>query len=682
MEEKNKQNNLQTYKKASLFKRFVCLLLVLSMMLSMTGCVYIDGQPVSLLEGAVYVIGGFLRAGTLILGDLAILCVTWVLDKITWPLYPVTGFNMDKPAGFLFRTWHRLIDPNKVHGDWSDMGEAEFHEEHPLTIWEKRKGETETDEDIQIQATTDPTQPTESHDKKGGIPNTGGNPPDGIPIIEDGQSIPKTGDDSSEDTKPSLGDTIKNVVDSVIQFADECGLIDTITISYDANGGYNTPEAHTVLKNGFQFLSKDVPVRPGYHFMGWSINPNDVITYHHPGKPYDSDTGLKAVSNTTLYAIWKAYSSTFEPEHKYTIEQLGDRVSSIEYRRSPLVRITCSCGLTITDKDLSLDEFRKLYVSFIDEPVKKPNENEIKRLYLLYLAQYVGPLALELNTSFYQDTTSADYYNLINSWFDTINARAISIDKTKILFASDYERYKHLLTGETKKIKGFICTLGDVTTKASTTVTILQAANAIQKMSDSEDGVLNQTIGMLDMIDCLCSLLSPKELKGLYLSELVRPITDTLRAGIKLIGKCAEYQEKYHERLHFAYAYAKGEKEAQYLDHVFAGSVVSTVIDELINGTPIGCHHSPTDEARSGCRFYSGAALRGAPTVYEIFSNMSSWPSLNSNWTIEDEEKEIILFYLAERSRHELFELTGLTLEQYVLLIDNKLPADEYAKLP
>ena len=36
---------------------------------------------------------------------------------------------------------------------------------------------------------------------------------------------------------------------------------------------------------------------------------------------------------------------------------------------------------------------------------------------------------------------------------------------------------------------------------------------------------------------------------------------------------------------------------------------------------------------------------------------------------ITDEEKEILLFYLAERSRHELYELTGLTVEEYAALI-------------
>lgn len=641
MEEKNKQNSLQTYKKASLFKRFVCLLLVLSMMLSMTGCVYIDGQPVSLLEGAVYVIGGFLRAGTLILGDFAILGVTWVLDKITWPLYPVTGFNMDKPAGFLFRTWHRLIDPNKVHGDWSDMGEAEFHEEHPLTIWEKRKGETETDDDVQIQATTDPTQPTESHDKKGGIPNTGGNPPDGIPIIEDGQSIPKTGDEEG----------------FFDQLFDQ--LIDPwfVTISYDANGGYNAPQSHKVWLGGFQYLAKEKPFRPGYHFIGWSIAPTSATANHQPGERYNKNTSIKATHDTTLYAVWKPFDgNSFLLDHKYTVEQVVE-----DKQNTNLIRITCSCGLTVTDKALTRSQLLNLKYNFAAGSLTQDQKNEINRLYTLYKAQYVGTLALMLNTSFYMDTSKADYQSTMSNLFTEISNGCIAIDHIKIFSASDYDHLKTFMTIDETSYKAFVSKLGDGAKKVSFCVTALQTANAIQKMADSEKGVLEQTIGMLDLLDCASSFLS--------FNLITKYFSTTVRAGLSLVAQCAEYRNAYYSRLEFASNYANGKTKSLYLNYIFDRIDLENIVGELITGSPVGCKHSPTDEPGTGCRFYSGAALQGAPTVYEILSNISSWPSQNSPWEIQPEEEEIILFYLAERSRHELYELTGLTVEEYAALI-------------
>lgn len=659
MEEKNKQNNLQTYKKASLFKRFVCLLLVLSMMLSMTGCVYIDGQPVSLLEGAVYVIGGFLRAGTLILGDLAILCVTWVLDKITWPLYPVTGFNMDKPAGFLFRTWHRLIDPNKVHGDWSDMGEAEFHEEHPLTIWEKRKGETETDEDIQIQATTDPTQPTESHDKKGGIPNTGGNPPDGIPIIEDGQSIPKTGDDSSG----FLDKIFTNDPDD-----------SWVKVTYDANFGYNPPKASYYMPGIFSLLGGDPlmrilgigpvknPFRSGYHFMGWSRDPLATTAEFEAGNP---DWNIK--EDTTLYAVWQEFNpSQFMSEHKYTIVQAADN--------SPIVNITCSCGLPVSAKDISHGDFMNMYFYWYPYSATTEEMNHMHRLYLLYKAQYIGPLALEYNTSFYQKDVKEAFTNLASDLVDIADETAGGIeDISEINLEELLEKYTKIPLDKDAFAK-VIETASKGAEVISKGVSFFHAANAFYKTVNSNPGILTQVEGFLDLLDCASSAVGA--------DTIVQPITQTLKEGLNLVDAAAEVRENYVTVMDQTLKEVGKTYSSPLLSTVFPNNPYpSYMLDSLINAGGHSCDHTT-----SSCLFNTPSSndsmsrLHTFPTIYEAQMNLGNWSGNLEN--ANEVDLKILFFYLAERSRYELAQAVyGMTVEQYAQLVAGTLPVSQYPPL-
>lgn len=72
------------------------------------------------------------------------------------------------------------------------------------------------------------------------------------------------------------------------------------TISYDANGGYNAPAAQTKISRESILLSKDVPVRDGYSFVGWSTDKYDETVRFMPGDRFSYDVSL------TLYAVWKS----------------------------------------------------------------------------------------------------------------------------------------------------------------------------------------------------------------------------------------------------------------------------------------------------------------------------------------------------------------------------------------
>ncbi|MCR5572716.1 MAG: InlB B-repeat-containing protein [Candidatus Saccharibacteria bacterium] len=79
--------------------------------------------------------------------------------------------------------------------------------------------------------------------------------------------------------------------------------LSTYTITYNANGGTGAPAVQTVEVTKNATLSKAVPTRANYTFMGWSANKGATVATYQPGATY---TGK---ANITLYAVWK--SSTY-----------------------------------------------------------------------------------------------------------------------------------------------------------------------------------------------------------------------------------------------------------------------------------------------------------------------------------------------------------------------------------
>ena len=81
-------------------------------------------------------------------------------------------------------------------------------------------------------------------------------------------------------------------------------ITDTITLTYDANGGTGAPAAHTG-KIGEIKIAEGVPTRQHYTFDGWSVNKNAT------SGEYEAGDLFRGKSDYTLYAVWK--------ENTYTI---------------------------------------------------------------------------------------------------------------------------------------------------------------------------------------------------------------------------------------------------------------------------------------------------------------------------------------------------------------------------
>ncbi len=90
------------------------------------------------------------------------------------------------------------------------------------------------------------------------------------------------------------------------------------TLSYNANGGTGAPSSQTGSTT--YTISNTTPDRTGYVFLGWSKSSSATAASYQPG---DSIT---ITSNTTLYAVWKADTSTLVVNSTYnaTISSGGE----------------------------------------------------------------------------------------------------------------------------------------------------------------------------------------------------------------------------------------------------------------------------------------------------------------------------------------------------------------------
>ena len=79
----------------------------------------------------------------------------------------------------------------------------------------------------------------------------------------------------------------------------------TYTISYNANGGSNTPASQTKVYGVTLTLSSTIPYRFNYEFLGWSVSSSATTATYTAGGSY---TGNASV---TLYAVWKYKPATY-----------------------------------------------------------------------------------------------------------------------------------------------------------------------------------------------------------------------------------------------------------------------------------------------------------------------------------------------------------------------------------
>lgn len=104
-------------------------------------------------------------------------------------------------------------------------------------------------------------------------------------------------------SESSSGNVVISNVQELVKY------INTFSVSFDANGGTNAPEAQTKSFGVPLTLTSAVPERPGYAFLGWSVSPSALDGTYQPGELFSSD------QDTTLYAVWQSlteYTITYD----------------------------------------------------------------------------------------------------------------------------------------------------------------------------------------------------------------------------------------------------------------------------------------------------------------------------------------------------------------------------------
>lgn len=82
----------------------------------------------------------------------------------------------------------------------------------------------------------------------------------------------------------------------------------TYTVSYDANGGGNTPARQTKTENVTLILTFTIPTRYGYTFKGWATSSSATSATYQTGGSYTANESV------TLYAVWEinTYTVSFD----------------------------------------------------------------------------------------------------------------------------------------------------------------------------------------------------------------------------------------------------------------------------------------------------------------------------------------------------------------------------------
>ena len=83
-------------------------------------------------------------------------------------------------------------------------------------------------------------------------------------------------------------------------------VLDVYRVSFDLRGGSNGPATQTQTRGKVMTLSKTVPTRSGYTFLGWTDDAAGQFVTYEPGDSFSSDRDV------TLYAVWKNNSATLE----------------------------------------------------------------------------------------------------------------------------------------------------------------------------------------------------------------------------------------------------------------------------------------------------------------------------------------------------------------------------------
>lgn len=160
--------------------------------------------------------------------------------------------------------------------------------------------------------------------------------------------------------------------------------------SYSCGSSYK-PTANTTLYavwgKGTTTLSSTKPTRAGYTFLGWANDKNATSA------EFQAETKVSLKDNVTIYAIWKADTSTPIPDDVLTVrtkslrldlEELVDGRSTITMKRTNLgnCKLVASCS---TPEALNLEFTESIYEDSVTLNIET---NGVKGEFIVYVRLY------------------------------------------------------------------------------------------------------------------------------------------------------------------------------------------------------------------------------------------------------------------------------------------------------
>ena len=141
----------------------------------------------------------------------------------------------------------------------------------------------------------------------------------------------------------------------------------TYIVSYNANGGSGAPSSQTKTHGTTLTLSKTIPTRSGYTFLGWSTSSTATSATYSAGGSFTTN------ANTTLYAVWQKNEVTVSSisiattpnKTEYTVGEAFDSDGlSIKVKMSDGTTKTITSGFTITTPDMSTAGTKTVTVTY------------------------------------------------------------------------------------------------------------------------------------------------------------------------------------------------------------------------------------------------------------------------------------------------------------------------------
>ena len=301
-------------------------------------------------------------------------CGNWIAELKTmemWQSSPAYGGTyIPKPADLIFFDWDET-------GKWSEhIGLVLYTTSTKVYTIE---GNTKTENvAVRSYSLNDPcvlgygTPPYDEGDEPTADYSYAGGMPKGTYVVGSAEACLTDAQGNDPSDSVPLGSTVTLLTENedrvLVSYMDKQGylpknslflLSQTFSLTYQANGGTNPPEAQTAEQGHATAISDTLPTMEGDTFLGWSTVPYNLKVDFKAWAP------IVLTKDTTLYAVWQKHS------RKLAAEALAQGLVP-EYERPGTIRNSSAILLGGLDSLQSFTDFGGTNLQFTqDEAVGK-----------------------------------------------------------------------------------------------------------------------------------------------------------------------------------------------------------------------------------------------------------------------------------------------------------------------